>query len=577
MFEINALLGLAWRRSHRTATLYAIAILILWALSYFFSRSTAADDSLLGIVCGYLMFFVMLPAGAWGIFLLDFTDDGSVSERGSGFSHWLFRMPIETWKLAAVPIVIKTCWIVSVWFVFTLCCRNLGAQGWWMMALAVPASCIGIWVFALNWMSTRWRYSKIAFVFLLLPTSFAAIGCSVSAMIPPRPGYAIAAVVAVSVVIYGLSVVVAYRLLKVARVNAAGIILPLGDSARTIGHEVGTEDPLGSSVRAAKPGGKGEANHPRTHASASAALTWHDLEKSHSFRLKLLLMVVLPGAICGAMLGAFSGTIVVLSLGFIWLSAAASSSIAASCQRGQSTTLPPYVVASPLTSPQIAWSQMKASARTTSMIFLVLAITCLILCIDSGRRAQWEHWAEGVASLPSVSGGAMEVGLQYSAAWLVGLVVLMIVMPLHTEWISMSGRQWVAILVGAIAGCLVFGSVSAVLGWFLVQTDYDSAWENARWWQQWLPHLVLGLCAMKLVVTAIVTTKLAQSSLLTAKFQLLIFVAWGLAALALATIFYFLIPDTRVEFLACLIVVGLLLPLSSIQAMPLSVHWNRHR
>ena len=577
MSELNALFALAWRRSRRTAILYGVAMMILLALSFGFGGAMARSDKLAGALFGYLMMFVMLPAGAWGIFLLDFSNDGNVSERGSGFSHWLFRTPIETWKLAAVPIVVKTSWTVAVWLVLTLCCQNLGADARWMMVLAVPVACIGVWVFALNWMSSRWRYGKLAFVFLLLPASFGAIGCSMSAMIPPRPVYAVPAVLAVSIVVYAVSVVLAYRLLKVARINATGIILPLGDITGGIDREVRTDTPLDDSSRAATTGGKGSVNIPRTHASASAALTWHDLAKTHSYRLKLLLMVVFPGAICGAMLGPLSGTVVVLSLGFIWVSAIASSSIAESRQWGQRTTLPPYVAASPLTSPQIAWSQMRSSARATSMIFLALAVTCLILCIDSGRRAQWEHWAEGVASLPSVNGAAVEVGLRYSAAWLIGLIVLIIVMPIRTEWIAMTGRQWVAILVGAIAICLVFGMTSAVIGWFLVQTDYDSAWENALWWWQWLPHLAIGLCAVKLVVTAVVTATLARSSLLKPRSQVMIFVLWASATLVLATTFYVLIPDTRLGFLACLVVVAMLLPLSSIQAMPLAVQWNRHR
>ena len=72
---------------------------------------------------GFAVLFTFLPAAFFALALFDYGGLSALESGQSGCSHWILRMPIHSWKIALVPIVLKTLWIVGLWFAFLLTIR----------------------------------------------------------------------------------------------------------------------------------------------------------------------------------------------------------------------------------------------------------------------------------------------------------------------------------------------------------------------------------------------------------------------------------------------------------------------
>src|SRR5690606_27057733 len=73
-----------------------------------------ADIIPLTLVC------CLLPAAIFSLVMFDYGHSGNMLLAESGCSAWLLRMPIHSWKIAVVPIVLRTLWISILWLTMAI-------------------------------------------------------------------------------------------------------------------------------------------------------------------------------------------------------------------------------------------------------------------------------------------------------------------------------------------------------------------------------------------------------------------------------------------------------------------------
>ena len=118
-----------------------------------------------------VLIILLLPVAAFSLGLFDLGNSQDLMGGESGYSHWLLRMPIANWKLATVPIVLRTLWIGLGWYLFTLTTRQLSGIALPVWSLAAVFSAMGAWASVITWRpfrSGRWRVAMTLTTGILL-------------------------------------------------------------------------------------------------------------------------------------------------------------------------------------------------------------------------------------------------------------------------------------------------------------------------------------------------------------------------------------------------------------------------
>lgn len=117
MHELTALsrLALLQHRWVLIVLLVAAACGPVIAAALFVARGTPLEDSLVAFAA-----LALMPGMLAGAILFGFTHGNDLLGVESGCIHWLLRAPVQSWKIAIVPVVLKTLWISAFWGLFAL-------------------------------------------------------------------------------------------------------------------------------------------------------------------------------------------------------------------------------------------------------------------------------------------------------------------------------------------------------------------------------------------------------------------------------------------------------------------------
>ncbi len=572
MNELKALLIYADSRFRTTTIFFAattsLAMASLWLMTWANGKPLVSPGE--GNVGGYIavaILYSLLPAALWGIFVVDFHDNQNVDHEPSGFSHYLMRMPIATWKLATVALAMKAIWISCVAAALIFCLR-VGANATMnLLAPTLAIHCVGVWVSWFVWRSLSGKFSRIASLLMLIPMSIGATAFSV--LVPKKfagVAYIEAIVCVVLATIYLLSCWLAYRSLVIARTNATGRSRPITGP--------GTASRL--KTAASRVSIKEAAR--REFTSPEKALAWHDRRGSAKARLWGSLIILVPGVLIVPWIGGplLSSTVLLFSVA-VWSSFLLASGLIEGVSKGPLPTMAAYLVASPISSARIAWSRSGSTARMSTVAVLFSCIAFAILFAQPSRQTEWQSWATGVAALPSVTTTATPAGLGYSAAIALVAITFLYCLPQRLLWISLSGRQWIGILYASIFTAVMIVVGGTLFRWFMAQTDHDEMWESAQATLAWLPSMLAVACFAKISLAIPVAIKLLQSRLVKPSSVAWITIVWTIVVVTLAASMYFAVPDTRFGPLTALSIFVLLVPLGTVFAMPIAVDANRHR
>ena len=508
----------------------------------------------------------LLPSGVAAIVLFDYGLEQDLVQHESGCSHWILRMPIDDWKIAIVPVILKTAWISGLWILFVSIARWMGASSIPMLMPCIAFSAIGVWIMVLSWRPVRHSLLRLAWLVLAAIVLYVAlVGAIASPTIKPvewrMPAIIASGIGCVSLYVGGIVCLI--RSTQLARINPGGIV-PAGEPSRRLGSAVNPA-PRETSMQPA-----------RIYRNQTQALFRHDFQRSIHWIRKIYLLFVMPTILLYALfvpVGAF-GVITALSLFTYWAGMAVSRTLeSGEASRG----LPVYLAASPLRTKTLAWTRQLFPLAIASVTF-----SCVLLlflgwsCWETNRQA-WMGWAEAQAKSLDAPNDAFRIGFQLSIAVVLGVGVAALGRIAAFWWVGLTGRPWVSIVCTILTSVALLIPLGSALTWFLQQKDWESTQSSALDLLTWLPWLIGTWLIGKAGLALAAGIASWRRGLVTVADLLWVCLIWMALAVALAFCFERLLPYRFVTLPWCLATTALVIPLARILVMPLALSMDRHR
>jgi hypothetical protein len=581
MPELIALMRLSIRRYQRLLLcmigLIVIGLFCTLTCIQWFGQEVATT------VGGYAIFFSLLPSGVAAIALFDYGLDQDLSQPETGCSHWLLRQPIRSWKIASVPIALKTTWVSALWITFSLLMRSFGQKEIPVIQPCISFSAVLIWIMVLSWRPfTKGRYLLLA-LFVALPTSYLVIASSFVAPFIENRWLAPIAVPAswIATILFFCSAVwCLLRATNLARVTPPGGNQPSETPTTSIPQSLA---PSNASSRDSDSFTSWLIGNPHGKTSHLKIILWHDYLSLRHWTKQVYLIGVIPGTLLYGLITPFHIVSVIgLFFGVIYLAIIINSKHliqdhADSRTSKTSNHLPTYLATKPIPSKIIAWGRLVVplamAVSTYSWILVVIGIWSL----QSSNRTAWLEWSSSLALRLGNPESDFWIGIKISTAIILGVGILFFTRMMAHAWVAASGRTWVVITNSAYAITCVFLPLIVFLRWFLRQTDWETTQQSAMAMLQHLPRIIIALLTIKCFITITVIALSIKKRCINCRDVTLSLAAWISATVIFGFLFHQLIPHPVATWKNCCVVMILILPLARWLALPMTVAWNRHR
>lgn len=570
MSEIIALTRLSFAGSRATivgAIAYFAAIHLV-AIAY--GLSGMEDILVMKVTLTPMIALLSLPLLGVTFAMFGFSERADVSCAATGYLPWLLRSPLPTWKLVAVPLAMKTIWVMVVVGGVALTARLVGypLQHWivpWIGLATLPVlSCL------VTWQPFRWTYSRLVLCGLLFVPVYAwlIMFCTYAVDAGRDHPWAFPrdygrAVFAVALPGYIAVALLAIRSVRLARYNVAGRI-----------NEVA--GPFGAAIASgqqAVPADRSYQVNFRTDAKASPAWTLinYDLAKITGPLGRVLLVgwLLLVAVWCSFDIEQLS-PVIFLVLGLIYPAVLVCEWMFTGRDR---SFLPNLLAVSPIATATIVWTRQ---LTVTAIWFLSLMGAPIVIAVWHRRGAGqtfFHAWNESM----ELNFGATDSG------WRIALVFTLfgaILVLRQTTWsvaVASMGKQRYALYMFATKFAIAF-SISI---WFLYYFRQFSSWEA---WTEWAwqltaesPTLMPWLLAAKLTIVALAAATLYRSRLAAPRTIVAIIVGYVVITLLCAVAFWRLMPSENVLLWHCIAVTAILMPVSRIVLAPICLASNRHQ
>jgi len=564
MFNTDALLGYIIHRHQFRIRLFLSVIVV--AVLYFILMPERFANPNTSRIAGFALTVCFLPAILWGVFALGVTDWNYLETAKSGYDHFLLRMPISNWRLALIPIAVRTAWISVVWLAFSAVLIHLGFR-MWLAAPILSLSAASVCMSAIIWRPFRsaWRRLwALGITGLVLYITVAIICGGGEARLPFLAEFGIASV---CLVVFVLSIVFAHRSIRLARCHVLGVVSsePVGRVERTWTRMVGQSD---------------GACPTRQHANINRALLWHDWQRSRGYRVKAILFIALPSSLLFFFQSGAAITVATSGLSVIFLLFASIMSmfkIVEPLSKESLPTLPPYLAASPIPTSALAWTRLFSVVTLASLFTLSSILVFAMTMLWPENRYEWLRWAQELTQSGTIAGTPLAVGLRATMAIQLSWSLLAVGFVAGHLWIAMAGRS--QIMMTAIIGytVLFFSSQFAFLWWFLSHPEVEIVRLTTQWlWEVW-PIVVSILLGVKILAASAAVVATRRREILNRTQLGWVTLVWLSLVFFLASILFGLSPDTRYHYWLCCGFVALVIPLARIIILPLAVSSNRHR
>jgi hypothetical protein len=558
MPETVALLRLALLRNRGILTGLVVTVLIGQLVAWLSITPDYphgyADLSIIALA------FSLLPAAIASIALFNYGYDSDMASPDSGCSPWLLRMPIARWKIALVPIALKTAWISCIWMLFVYATQRLGVKE------TIPAvapcfafSAAAISILVISWRPFRSAWGRLATLLVCGPLLYILIGLVLVAPSIKRADWrplAVQASMIGSILFYVASVVLAIRAAGLATTAPDGLI-PASPA---------------SSLRDVRPE---SAKRQRSFSNEFRALLHHEYLQLHGWVKKVVFATVLPFTIFLVLFCKLSVVAVgAACIGFAYFSLLAVSR--SSVIRDGYRTLPPYLAASPLRTSTIAW------ARFASLLSITLAVYSLIGFVLLGwgcwpsNREIWSQWAADRA-LSLGNDAPFATGLRWSLLVLIAWPYAVMARMVAYLWIDFARRQMLAVVAAVVAGLVFLVPMMALLLWFMQQSDWETTKAEAIGFLKWIPGILVVLLSLKGTAVALASWRIIQDKLISVSELTTIYLLWTVVVGVAATVIISLIPDPRINDAWVFGAIVAWTPLCRMLLMPIGLAWDRHR
>ncbi|NND98760.1 MAG: hypothetical protein HKN47_15675 [Pirellulaceae bacterium] len=523
---------------------------------------------------GFALYLTILPAALWSIVLFDYGGVQNLLEGETGCNRWVLRMPIRSWKIAAVPIALKTIWICGLWIalILTTYVVNPFSDGGFVMVASIGFAAAGIWFMGIGWRPFTngwWRFAVLAFAGAITYASvvLVMIAANVDSEAPslaksqwrswlPLLSFAFASLCYISGV--GFTI----RAVELARTQSHGIV-PEGVPEQT-------ETDL-------------EADSPRAsrkiqHASVRRAIAWHYVAQDRDCITRTFLLMVLPAMLIGLLIPFHIVSFIGVLILFLYAGGVAVTGTQHTGKGRYVPTLPTYLAAAPISTANFVWT------RTVVILAIVISfISCSLLVyltwsLWPGNREVWWTWASQRAAALGRPDEPLNIGIRWSLAIVFGFNFFFVCRWIALWWVGLAGRESWSIVFAFASSLFVIVIAGIVLNWFLRNaTDWDSVTASAKSWLEYLPHLITALLIGKLVAFIAATTWLAHSRLVSPRGIGVAVALWVAVIVSVAVLMWMLIPDPRATLTWCVIGTVLSVPLARVLVMPIMMQFNRCR
>tara|TARA_R110002049_G_scaffold2750_2_gene21729 strand:+ start:605103 stop:606806 length:1704 start_codon:yes stop_codon:yes gene_type:complete len=567
MPETIALFRLVWNRDRKLVLIVSAAAMIGTLLSVLAAGTLPTDRlsfmpaaSLRDIAVASTMLLTLVPAIITTFGLFNFqSQEESLEFSASCCSHWLLRMPIKSWKIVAVPVVLKTFWIACCWMLLSIPIGRLSASGFvpWVEP-SLSLSTIAITGLAVTWRPFRSGWRRILTVIV---ASALSLGLFSLAFVRTSAQYEDWQwlVAAGLVTTYAASVWLLLNSVQLGRTNPMGLI----PSTRRFAPKAGAH-----SSRELK---------RIEHRGVSRALIWHDISRATRLNAVVIGIFMIPTIIFVLSIGLKGATVFIA----LMMSAIASwSAIAGSMyplNQKLGTVLPLYMVASPIPSYRIAWT------RLVSSLLIMVPFLLLTLCILAmfmlwpDNRTEWMRWSQTWARNLGSEEQVFWTGIRISVAAVIGSIIAMYGRIFAFLWISMLGRDWLAGIVGCLVGAMILGAIIVPISWFFRYENLDEVKAAAMWWLAQVPTILALLLVVKIAFASIAGFLLDKRKLAPGSAVARTIWIWAAIVAVVGVAMYALIPAPQATLFWCLGATAVFVPLGSILWMPISVDGDRHR
>lgn len=529
-------------------------------------------------VGGYAIFFSLLPSGVAAIALFDYGLDHDLSHPDSGCSHWLLRQPIRSWKIATVPIVFKTAWISSIWIAFALIMRSYSAQSIPIILPCISFSAVLIWIMVLSWRPfSRGRY-KLASLLVVLPVSYGVVA---GGFVAPFIEYeewrptAILGSWTASLAFFLSGIWTLLNATKLARIT------PVGSSLQK-GLEIDNKAPrfISNLDNELAP------SHPLGHPGKTGplrSLIWHDFVGSKDWIRQVYLVGLIPGTILYSQLTPLHPVSVIgMFFGIIYLAIISNSKHLIQGNEGNrpvtlANHLPTYLATKPISTKAIAWGRQIVPLTTACLTYLWTLVVIGGWSLRESNRTTWMRWATDQAAKLEQIENAWMIGIQLSAAIVLGVGLIFVTRILAHAWVPATGRAWVTVANSMGAIICLFTPLIIFLRWFLSQTDWETTEQSAMKAAAYIPIFAATLLILKVTFVVTIGGIGLKRRIFNGSDLLVTLVIWFTVVVVVSLVFHRLIPHDLATLKNCMIAVTLVIPLSRWLGLPLAVAWNRHR
>lgn len=502
----------------------------------------------------------LLPAAIASIVLFDYGHDGDMATPDSGCSPWLLRMPIADWKIAVVPVLLKTAWISALWLLFVHAVDRLGVdEPIPRIAPCFAFSASAISILVITWRPYRSGWGRLAALMFLVPIIYLAIGMVFVApsikQVDWRPLATQVSLVG-SAAFYIASVGLIIRSTRQARTAPQGII-PSGTTATPASNVVDSE-----------------------HATTSYRGPFHALLHLEFLRVqnwvkRVLLATALPLTLILVLFCKLSILAVVAALiGFAYFSLFAVSR--SSVVRDAYRTLPPYLAASPLRTSNIAWARFLSMLLIATVVYSLIGFVFLGWACWAENREIWLNWAADRAAAMG-SQNAISVGVRWSLLIVIAWPYVVLSRLAAFLWIDMIRRPAISVLAAVGAGLAFLVPLMAILIWFMKQTNWETTQAEAIGFLDWIPGILIVVLSGKLIAAISASVMILRDRLVSVSELLRIYGIWLAIVILAATVMVALIPDPKINDMWVIGAIIVLTPLCRVLLMPLGLARDRHR
>jgi hypothetical protein len=509
------------------------------------------------------LMMTLLSAGIASIVLFDYGLDQDLALPDSGCSHWILRMPIRDWKIAAVPVVLKTLWAGLIWGLIVLVARRGDEYFPWLVPFLVFAAIL-VWIMVLSWRPFRSVWTRGIALIVGGPILYIALVGAFAANFVEDPNWRLLATSASTIAALGLYIGGIWYLIhstKLARISPGGLIPRQAPSRAIMGDWFLRWDD-GDTVKAFR--------------SSKHALMQHEWRKSREWIARIFLLGVIPWILFLTFVVPVNAFGVVLGVVcFVMLAGYSMGQSSASSESAK--PLPVYLAASPLSTKDLAWYRQRLPLAVATLTYLCVVFAIAGWACWPSNRASWMRWAEMQALSLGRDGEALQVGIRISAAVILGIGALSLSRIAAFAWAGMTGRTWVTLAAVLVGAMMFLMPLSLGLRWFMRQTDWESTRESALRISAMLPWFVAVALIGKAAAAGIVSLATVRRGLATPRDLMAVALGWLALTVVLGVSFYFLLPYRFATLAWCLSLTALAIPLARILILPLALSWNRHR